>query len=270
LTDITGQMLSRLAQLTGLNIPLLLGIGLRAWSVFAGLITIRFVTTGMSAAVQGYYYTFGSLTQLTQLADLGLQIAVVQFASHEAAHLMFGKGGRVSGLPRAMARLASIGQFSLAWFGTLSIFLVAALVAAGYWMFSARTGIADWQGPWLLLCVLAAIDLLCNNFFVLLEGTNQLTVIYFYRFGRGIVASVTLWIFLSAGYGLYAVPISLAAAILFLLLVLLVSCSFSNRIQSKILFPGAKRYFRFNFVSAFPPLRAIFPTAFLCPSRSAL
>ena len=71
--------------------------------------------------------------------------------------------------------------------------------------------------------MLAAIDLLLNNFCVLLEGTNQLTIIYFYRFGRGIVASVTLWIFLSAGYGLYAVPLSLAAAIVFLLLILLTS-----------------------------------------------
>ena len=110
-------MLARLAQITGLNTPLLLGIALRAWSVFAGLITIRFVTAGMSATVQGYYYTFGSLTQLTQLVDLGLQIVVVQFASHEAAHLIFGKGGRVSGVPRAMTRLASIGRFQscLVW-----------------------------------------------------------------------------------------------------------------------------------------------------------
>ena len=199
-------MLARLTQITGLNTPLLLGIAQRAWSVFAGLITIRFVTAGMSAAVQGYYYTFGSLTQLTQLVDLGLQIVVVQFASHEAAHLIFGKGGRVSGIPRAMARLASIGRFSLAWFGTLSIVLVAGLVAAGYWMFSSRTGIADWQTPWLMMCVLAAVDLWCNNFFWLLEGTNQLTIIYFYRFGRGVVASVSLWIFLSHGYGLYALP----------------------------------------------------------------
>ena len=216
-------MLSRMAKLTGLNTPLLLGIALRVWSVFAGLITIKFVTAGMSAAVQGYYYTFGSLTQLTQLVDLGLQIVVVQFASHEAAHLLFGKGGRVSGIPRAMTRLASIGRFSLAWFGALSIVLIAGLIAAGYWIFSSRAGIVNWQSPWLLLCVLAAIDLWCNNFYWLLEGTNQLTVIYFYRFGRGVVSSLSLWFFLNAGYGLYALPLSMAAAIIFLIAVLLVS-----------------------------------------------
>jgi hypothetical protein len=216
-------MIARLIKLTGLSTPLLLGIALRAWSVFAGLITIRFVTGGMSAAVQGYYYSFGSLTQLTQLVDLGLQVVVVQFASHEAAHLVFGKGGRVSGLPRAMTRLASIGRFSLAWFGVLSVVLIAGLVAAGYWLFTSRTAITNWQGPWLMMCVLAAVDLWCNNFFGLLEGTNQLTIIYFYRFGRGVVASLSLWFFLSRGYGLYAMPLSLAAAIGFLILLLVVS-----------------------------------------------
>ena len=90
-------------------------------------------------------------------------------------------------------------------------------------MFSTRSGAADWQMPWLMMCVLAAIDLWCNNFFWLLEGTNQLTIIYFYRFGRGVVASVSLWIFLSHGYGLYALPLSLGAAVLFTIAVLLLS-----------------------------------------------
>ena len=38
-----------------------------------------------------------------------------------------------------MARLASIGRFSIAWFGSLSLVLVSGLIGAGYWMFSART-----------------------------------------------------------------------------------------------------------------------------------
>lgn len=67
-------LIDRLKAVTGLSVPVALGVALRLWTVLAGLVTIHFITAHLSALVQGYWYTFNSLTQLTQLVDLGLQI----------------------------------------------------------------------------------------------------------------------------------------------------------------------------------------------------
>jgi hypothetical protein len=115
-----------------------------------------------------------------------------------------------------MARLVSVGQFSLAWFAILSVVLIIGLVGAGYWMFSGANSATGWQGPWLALCFLVALDLWLNNFIWLLEGTNQLLVNYVYRLGRAILGTSSLWYFLSAGYGLYAMALSTLVGVVFL------------------------------------------------------
>ena len=70
----------------------------------------------------------------------------------------------------------------------------------------------------MLLCFLAAADLVCNNFFSLLEGINISRLYIFTASAEALLPPLTLWFFLSRGYGLYALPLSLAAAITFLLL----------------------------------------------------
>ncbi len=215
-------LIDRLKAVTGLSVPVALGVALRLWTVLAGLVTIHFITAHLSALVQGYWYTFNSLTQLTQLVDLGLQILVVQFASHEAAHLIFGRQGKTEGPAPARARLASIGRFSLTWFGLLGIVLVGGLIAAGYVMFSDQPGAPEWRSPWILLCCLVAVDLWLNNFIWLLEGTNQLVINYVYRLIRQVLGNLSAWFFLSRGFGLYTLPMSLAVGIAFLLVYLLV------------------------------------------------
>jgi hypothetical protein len=213
----------RVADVAGMDTPLALGITVRVWAMAAGLITLIFVTRNLSAKMQGYYFTFGSLSQLTTLVDLGLQILVLQFASHEAAHLTFGRKGAISGPAHAIERLVSLARFSLTWFGVLSLVLIPGMFFTGRWLFSTKGGELSWQWPWFLLCVLVAIDLILNNFVWLLEGTNQLKLNYSYRLIRGIVTPLTLWIFLGAGWGLLAIPLSVLTGIISLLLFLAIT-----------------------------------------------
>ena len=59
----------------------------RGWNVGAGLIIIALVAHFLSPELQGYYYTFNSLIALQVFAELGLNFAIIQFASHEMAQL---------------------------------------------------------------------------------------------------------------------------------------------------------------------------------------
>jgi hypothetical protein len=215
----------RIAGFAGIDAPLALGVSVRVWALVAGLVTLTFVMRHLSPRAQGYYFAFGSLSQLTSLVDLGLQVLVLQFASHEAAHLTFGRGGAISGPPRAVERLVSLARFSLAWFGILSLVLIPAMFGIGYWLFSARTDQLPWKLPWELLCVLVAIDLVLNNFVWLLEGTNQLSLNYAYRLLRGVVTPLALWIGLGFGWGLMAIPLSVFMGVVSLLTFLAITSS---------------------------------------------
>jgi hypothetical protein len=59
-----------------------------------------------------------------------------------------------------------------------------------------------------------AVDLILNNFVWLLEGTNNLLVVYSYRLLRGLLMAGSTWAFLEMGFELWAIPLGLLAAII--------------------------------------------------------
>ena len=185
----------------------LLGIAARAWSVGTGLITLLILSAFYSPELQGYFYTFYSLVMLQQLFELGLGQVIIQFASHEWAHLQEDAAGRLRGGEQSLSRLASLVRFSVAWFGIASIFLVILLGAVGLALLDtgehARADI-DWQLPWMALSIASGIDLALISFFFLLEGCNKVEEVYFYRFVRSILTTVAIWAVITLGGQLWA------------------------------------------------------------------
>lgn len=195
------------------NLPFALAMFGRIWSASAGLITLHFVTAYLAPVGQGYYFTFNSLAQFTQFVDLGLQVLIVQFASHEAARLTFEARGKVGGDPDAISRLSSLGRFGAVYYSIGALVLLPLLVIAGYWMFGSERQTMNWELPWLILSFLVAIDLVVSSFVWLLEGTNQLLFVYAYRLSRGICSALTIWLTLRLGGQLWAIPFGLLVAI---------------------------------------------------------
>src|SRR5579872_2168268 len=105
---------------SGLTRPALLGVAMRLIDGVAGLVTLAFVARQLSPSVQGYYFTFINLSQLTQLADLGLAVLLVQFVSHEARHFAVAKRGAIDGTGECVSRLRCLGRFALTWYGAFS------------------------------------------------------------------------------------------------------------------------------------------------------
>lgn len=208
---------ARMARSVGLNSPIAFGVSTRVWNAADWFITLHFVTANLSPAVQGYYFAFNSLGQLSMLVDLGLQILIVEMVSHEAIRLSLLRKGEMTGPSGALSRLVSIGRFSFAWYGIGSIVLFPILVSIGRWLFSGAAAHAEWQWPWLSFCGLVGVDLLLSNFLCLLEGTNDLWFVYSYRFGRTVLTSLTIWASLSLGLKLWAIPLGLLTAIVFTL-----------------------------------------------------
>jgi len=52
------------------------------WRLISGPITLILLPLMISSKVQGYWYTFGSVSALSVFADLGFTTIVMQFSAH--------------------------------------------------------------------------------------------------------------------------------------------------------------------------------------------
>jgi len=107
----------------------------RGWASASGLVTIALIAHFLSAAQQGYYYTYASLIALQMVFELGFSQVVMQLASHERAHLAITSNGAITGSEVAHARLASVLQTSVRWYGVGALMLAIVLIPAGLHFF---------------------------------------------------------------------------------------------------------------------------------------
>jgi hypothetical protein len=181
-----------------------IGILTRSWQFIAGPISMLLIVSRFSRELQGYYYTFGSLLALQVFVEVGIGQVILQFASHEWSKLSFDEKGYVRGDPDAFSRLASLGRIAFSWYFIGGIILVIALSIGGYVFFSHSPshGIF-WTFPWFALCVVTGATFCIVPVWSLLSGCNQIQAVYFYRLVAGFLSSLTVWIAIASGAGLW-------------------------------------------------------------------
>jgi len=203
-----GVRLKRFAHHVGVDRAVFFTILARGWGVGAGLLTIVFVTRFLSPELQGYYYTFYSLIALQIFVELGLNFAIIQFASHEMAKLTWTPEGTVTGDAESKRRLQSLMRFALIWFGVAALLMIAVLLPLGIHFFGtasrASTSVSDTAGPWSLLVIFAAANLTITAAVAVLEGCGKVTEVAIFRLWQSVFSASTVWIVLSLGGHLYA------------------------------------------------------------------
>lgn len=197
--------LTALFKFAGVDRPVFyIAIG-RAWSLLSGPITVLLLAHFFTPKMQGYYYTFGSVMTLQMFLELGFAQCIVQFASHEFAHLRFLPGGALEGEPRARSRLISLGRLSLKWYGVMALLAVLGIGTGGHWFFSMKNDPSvAWSLPWWSLSLVTGLALAILPVGALLEGCNQLAFLYGMRTLAAMLGSVTLWTALWGGAGLFS------------------------------------------------------------------
>jgi hypothetical protein len=196
----------------------------RAWLSVAGIVSLVFVGRCLSPGEQGYYYTFGSLLALQVFVELGLTNVIMQFASHERAHLELTSRGTLEGSPKAKSRLASLLRLALKWYGVAALLFGAGMMYAGFAFFTRcaenQTEVV-WQFPWVWTVLATAGILLVLPMLALLEGCGLVAEVAQFRVFQAVAANVALWAALLGGAGLAAAGVfattNLAVAILWLL-----------------------------------------------------
>jgi O-antigen/teichoic acid export membrane protein len=191
------------------------GVLSKIWAAMAGPVTAVLIVIRFTPEYQGYYYTFNNLLALQIFVELGLGTVIIQFASHEWSKLKIDERGGIGGDKEALSRLASLANISFKWYFVGGILIAFGLGMAGYIFFlCSQTPQVNWSLPWLSLCCLTGINICFIPIWSLLEGCNQVSAVYTYRFFQGIISSVTIWIAIFWGAKLWSASLSVAAIIL--------------------------------------------------------
>ena len=183
----------------------------RGWQLIAGFGTVLLIARSLTPIQQGFYYTFASVLGMRIFFELGLTYVVLQFSSHERAHLKWTLQGTLEGDLTAKARLSSLIRLTLKWYAIASGLLVVLLIPAGLLFFGRSPDSVSagfWQIPWIWLVLTTAGMLLLSPVFAVLEGCGLIAEVARFRLGQDLVAHPVLWIGLFAGAGLLAIPFS--------------------------------------------------------------
>jgi hypothetical protein len=195
----------KLLDFLGVNPAVFWGVMTRGWAAPAGVITVFMVAFFFSPQLQGYYFTFNSLLALQIIVELGLCHVIINFASHEWANLGMDKKGNIIGDVDSLSKLRSLAKISFLWYFLGGLVLIIGLGAGGHIFFlnASHDGI-NWLVPWWLLCLLTGITMWLLPAFSLLEGSNQVAKVNYYRFLQAVFRSISTWTIIALGGKLWA------------------------------------------------------------------
>ena len=204
--DRMNPVLRRLLNLLGIDRAVFFGVLWKAWPIASGLVTMFIIVRFLTAELQGYYYTFNSLLALSQFVELSLSWVIMQFASHEWADLAIDEKGNLTGDSRALSRLRSLTESSFKWYLGASLVLLVGLLLAGSFFFlhSMRYGV-HWAAPWVVLCFTASANISLYPVLSVLEGCGQISEIFFFLSIQAVLSTVTSWLIIIMGGGLWAI-----------------------------------------------------------------
>jgi len=200
------------------------GILANSWSIIAGPITMLMIISHFSSELQGYYYTFNNIIALRVFVELGLGTVIISFASHEWAKLSLDGNGNIEGDVTALSRLVSLGRLVFKWYFVGGFIALIGLGLGGYLFFLQEKSVIgiSWALPWFVLCSLTAINMWLAPALFLLEGSNQIKRLYYYRMVQGICISICTWTAIALGAGLWAVIVNAAVSIICLIMFLFI------------------------------------------------
>lgn len=177
----------------------------RAIQGAGGFVTVFLVAKFLTAAEQGYYYTFTSILSIQIFIELGLGGIITQFVAHEFAFLEISEQSIMDGDGYHLSRLSSLVRFFIKWYVCAALLLLFALIIVGFSFFrnySVDENI-EWSSPWVLLVIATSLNLLLSPLFAFYEGINKVKEVAFIRMVTQFTGLIFVWCILISGGKLY-------------------------------------------------------------------
>lgn len=182
------------------------------WRLVSGPISMLLIPLFLTADIQGFWYTFGSISALSIFADLGFTTIIMQFSSHQFAFLEFDRGFDVKGPDEYVGSLASLFRFVMKWNGILTAVVFPLIFAIGFFMFSAKAAAGVWLLPWCLFSVASAMGFMNSAVSSFIMGCDQVANIQKGALAMSIVSTAVLAASLLAKLSLLAIGVTQIAS----------------------------------------------------------
>jgi len=196
--------LGKILRLAGVDRAIGFSLLANVWSAAAAPVTLWLIAGYLSPAEQGYFYTFGSLLALKTFFELGLTNVLVNFVSHEHAHL---SSPDEAVRQRARVRMGNLLAVSVKYYTIGASLFLATVIIAGRWFFEAPKGsVGDnvfWELPWLVVCTSTAGSLMIAPITAFLMGCGKVSEVLRIRFFETAFGNILSWIILISGGGLF-------------------------------------------------------------------
>ena len=201
-------LLKKFLRFMGVDHAIVYTLAGRGWGLFSGIVMLLLVVRYLTPDEQGYYYTFASVLAMQIFFELGMSVVVMQFASHEMAHLTWSEAGTVEGDANAKSRLHSLFLLVTKWYGVIAALLIVVILPVGWIFFSTNHPHAgvNWQSAWVWLVLAAAVNIFIMPLLALLEGCGRVTEVARLRMFQNMIGSLLAWAVLAGGGGLLAMP----------------------------------------------------------------
>ncbi len=183
----------------------------RGIQAFGGLANLFFISIYLTPQEQGYFYTFGSLIAIQIFFELGLNSIIVQFVSHEFAHLVYDeKSNSFEGESIYSSRIADIFRLIKKYFLFLACSLFLVLLICGIFFFNKYGKYTDinWFYPWVALCASTSFFFYLNPFIGFFQGLGQITEISKLYFVQQIILIPMVFFSFYFGMGIWSLVIS--------------------------------------------------------------
>ena len=210
--------LKKIIQQAGIDKAIAYSSGARIIQSIAGVGIIFFISWFLTGVEQGFYFTFGSIAALQVFFELGLTSIITQFVAHEAAHLKLNENNVFEGDAFHKSRLASLFRFCCKWYIVISIIVLFFLLITGlifFELFYDNNGeFVAWKGPWILLSVATALQLLQSPFCSFLMGlgkVKEMNKILFFQ--QTLILGVT-WLGFVLGLKLYVIGFGILCSVI--------------------------------------------------------
>jgi hypothetical protein len=180
---------------------------LRGWNVVGGVLTLIILPTQLDGDSLGYYYTFSSLIALQVFFELGVNQVILQFVSHEFAHLRIEQGPVLSGPVHHMDRLTLLVRAIVKWYTTAALLFALIVGVSGYYFLQSQvhTASVSWSKQWVLVVIFSAVNLWVSPFLTFIEGSGQVGQVARSRLYQSIIGYTALWTVALFGGGIWAV-----------------------------------------------------------------
>lgn len=174
----------------------------RVWDVAAGIAIVAVVLVAFDPVRQGYHFTFASLSLAAGVLEGGIGFLLLQFMAHEWARVQW-RDGTLTGDATAVANLVGLARRCVLWHVGLVVPIMLVLQLAGWIVFAGSGDEVGWSGPWLLLSVAVALQVMARGFQYVLEAENRLILVQGVTMASNIVGAVVVVVHVLRGPDLY-------------------------------------------------------------------